>query len=184
MFKDNRGSGVSTFSVANFLSHSPENFRRGIPYFSSKVGYRKSLEKKGGEHQHFPSKNFCLGLPKNSVGESFTVALNSCSEKAYGQEEEGSIKIFLRKFLSHSAEIFRRAIFYCCANFGYRKSFDNKGGVSRLSVEIFLSHSAETLGRGNPYCYSNFGYRNCRDKKGGIKIFRRNLFVSQCRKFT
>ena len=58
MFKDNRGSGVSTFSVANFLSHSPENFRRGIPYFSSKVGYRKSLEKKGGGTPTFSVEKF------------------------------------------------------------------------------------------------------------------------------
>ena len=90
--------GVSRFSVENFLSHSAENFRSGIFYCCIKFGYRKSLEKRGGEYQHFPSKNFCLRVPKNSLGESFTVALNSCSEKVYGQEEEGSIKIFRRKF--------------------------------------------------------------------------------------
>ena len=40
----------------------------------------------GGEYQDFPSKFFCLTVPKISVGESFTVALISGSEKVYGQE--------------------------------------------------------------------------------------------------
>ena len=33
-------------------------------------------------------------------------------------------------------------------NFGYRKSLDKRGGVSRFSVGNFLSHSAETFRRG------------------------------------
>ena len=73
------GGGESRFSVENFLSHSAENFRRRILYCCTKFGYRKSLEKRGGEVQHFLSKIFCLTLPKDSVGESFTVALVSGS---------------------------------------------------------------------------------------------------------
>ena len=93
----------------------------------------------------FSIKSFCLTVAKVSIGEHFTVALSSCSEKVWIREG---------------------------------------GVVSRFSVEISLSHSAETLGRGIPHCYSNFGFRNCRDMKGGIKIFRRDFFVSQCRKFS
>ena len=37
----------------------------------------------GEEHQHLPSKNFCLREPKNSVGESCTVALISGIEKVW-----------------------------------------------------------------------------------------------------
>ena len=44
-------------------------------------GYQKSLEKSGGEYQDFPSKFFFISVPKNSIGESFTVALNSDCEK-------------------------------------------------------------------------------------------------------
>ena len=40
----------------------------------------------GGEYQDFLSKLFCLTVSKISVGESFTVALISGSEKVYGQE--------------------------------------------------------------------------------------------------
>ena len=44
-------------------------------------GYRKSLDKRGRGYQDIPSRIFCLTVPKISVGESFTVALNSGMEK-------------------------------------------------------------------------------------------------------
>ena len=36
-----------------------------------------------GEYQDFPSKNLCLTVTKNSVGESFTVALILGNEKVW-----------------------------------------------------------------------------------------------------
>ena len=48
----------------------------------------------GGEYQDFPSKIFCLTVPKISVGESFTVALISGSEKVYGQDGGGEYQDF------------------------------------------------------------------------------------------
>ena len=80
----------------------------------------------GGEYQDFPSKIFCLTVPKNFVGEPFSVSLISGIEKFYASE--GYVTIFDRMFLSHSAENFRRGILYCCINFGYRKSLDKRGG--------------------------------------------------------
>ena len=38
----------------------------------------------GGEYQDFPSKIFCLTVPKISVAESFTVALILRTEKVWG----------------------------------------------------------------------------------------------------
>ena len=58
----------------------------------------------------------------------------------------------------------------------------------RFSVEIVLSHSTETFRRGTRLsCVSeNFRWRKSFWKKGerSIKIFRRNFFVSQCRKIS
>ena len=88
--------GVSRFSVEIFLSHSAENFRRGILYCCNNFGYRESLDKEGGGYQDFPSKFFCLTVPEISVGQSFTVALNSGIEKVW-IGEGGSIKIFRGK---------------------------------------------------------------------------------------
>ena len=124
-----REGGVSRFSVENFLSHSAENFRRGILYYCNNFGYRKSLDKRGGgggEYQDFP-KIFCLTVPKISVGESFTVAIISGIEKVWIREG-GVSRFSVENFLSHSAENFRRGILYCCNNFGYRKSLDERGG--------------------------------------------------------
>ena len=42
------GKGVSRFSVENFLSHSPENFRRGILYCCINFVCRKSFDKRKG----------------------------------------------------------------------------------------------------------------------------------------
>ncbi len=73
---------MSRVSVENFLSHSDENFRRGILYCCMNFGYRKSLDKKG-EYQDFPSKIFCLTVPKYFEGESFTVAVISGTGKVW-----------------------------------------------------------------------------------------------------
>ena len=89
----------------------------------------------GGEYQDFLSKIFCLTVPKVFVEEFFTVAVISGTGNV--GIRGGSIKIFRRNLLSHSAEKYRRGFLYCCINFGYRKCLDNKGGVSRLSVENF-----------------------------------------------
>ena len=80
------GGGVSRFSVENFLSHSAENLRR------------ESVGEEGGEYQDFLSKIFCLTVPKIFVGESFTVALISGSEKVWigggGEYQDFLSKIF------------------------------------------------------------------------------------------
>ena len=95
---DKMGGGVSRFSVESFLSHSAENYLRGILYCCINFGYRKSLDKRGGEkYQDFPSKFFCLTVPKTFVGEVFTVVLISDSEKVYGQEGGGEYQDFPSK---------------------------------------------------------------------------------------
>ena len=82
-FMDKRGGGVSRFSVKNFLSHSAEKFRRGTLQCVTDFGYRKVLCFRG-LCQDFPSKVFCLTVPKNFVGELFSVSLISGTEKIYG----------------------------------------------------------------------------------------------------
>ena len=81
-------------------------------------------------------RNFCLTVPKFSIGESFTVALVSGGEKVFGQGGE-SIKIFHGKFLSLSAEHFRRGILCCCSNVAYRKCLDKKGEYQDFPSKIF-----------------------------------------------
>ena len=50
----------------------------------------------GGKYQDFPSKVFCLTVPKNFVGEPFNVSLISGVEKICASE--GYVTIFRRFF--------------------------------------------------------------------------------------
>ena len=101
--------------VEVFLPHSDEKFHRRTRQYFINFGYRKSLDERvgGAECQNFPSKISYLTVPEFFVGQTFRVSLNSGLEKIYASE--GFVTIFCRKFLSHSAEKFRKEPF--CAVF-------------------------------------------------------------------
>ena len=106
-----RGGRVSNCSIEKCLSHSAESFRRRILYCCINFGNRKCLDKKGWEFQGIPSKILCLTVPKKFVGDPFAVAIISGIEN-FGQDGgDGSIKIFQRFFLSHTAENLRQESF-------------------------------------------------------------------------
>ncbi len=176
------GGEVSRFSVNNFLSHSPdEKFRRRILYCCINFGYRKSLEQRGGgwEYQVFPSKIFCLTVPKISVGESFSVALIFGEERGGGGYQKFTSKCFCLTVPKMSVG---RVCFIVALISGTEKVW-RRGGVSKISVKNFLSHGAEKFRRGMLYCCINFWNRKCLEKGGGcIKNFRQKFFVSQCRR--
>ena len=88
-------------------------------------------------------------MPKLSVGESFTVALFSDSEKSLDRRGEIESRFSVELFMSQSARKIRRLSFTVALLLGYRKSLEKRWGgrVSRLSVEKFLTHSAETFRR-------------------------------------
>ena len=65
-----------------------------------------------GVYQGFPSKILCLTVPKVSLGESITVALNSGIEKVWIRA--GEYQVSVDSFLSHSAEKFRGGILHSC----------------------------------------------------------------------
>ena len=67
----------------------------------------------GGNYQDFPSKIFCLTVPKNFVGEHFRVSLISGNENFMFHRVISRFSVEI--FLSHSAEKFRSEPF--CAVF-------------------------------------------------------------------
>ena len=149
------------------MSHSAENFRRGI-LCCNIFGYRKSLDKRCGEYHDFPSNNFCLTVPKIFVGEPFSVALISGIEKVWigrGEYQDFPSKNFCLTVLKISLwESFTVALISVS-----KKVWIRRVGVSRYSVENFLSHSAEKFRRGILYCCSIFGYRESLDRTGRWK---------------
>ena len=58
------------------------------------------------EYQDFPSKTFCLTVPRNFVGKSFSVSLPSGAEEVWIREG-GLSRFSVKNYLSHSAEKFR-----------------------------------------------------------------------------
>ena len=63
--------------------------------FRKFVVAKKFEDKKAGEYQDFPSKIFCLTVPKKFVGEPFSVSIISGIEKFYASE--GYVTIFRSK---------------------------------------------------------------------------------------
>ncbi len=58
--------------------------------------------------------------------------------KKFVDKTGGVSRFSVEKFLSHTAEIFRRGIIYCCSVFGYRKSLDKKGGSDKIFRRKFF----------------------------------------------
>ena len=66
------------------------------------------------DSQNFPSKLFCLTVPRSFIGEPLSVSLFSGTEKLFASE--GYVASFRRTFLSHSTERFRRGTLLCCVS--------------------------------------------------------------------
>ncbi len=142
-----KGGGVSRFSVGTLLSHSTEKLHRGILlYFRKYLVSKKFKEERGREYQDFPSKIFCLAVPKNFVGESFSASIFSGVERFYASERWRGYpdfpSIFFCLTVPRNSVGGNRLVFL---NFGYRKilCFRKLCQDFRISVEFFLSHSAE-----------------------------------------
>ena len=73
IFKQKRGEGIE-----NFQAKEGEALRSGTLLCCVSENFRqpKSLWIRKGEYQDFPSKIFCLTVPKNIVGEPFCVSEN------------------------------------------------------------------------------------------------------------
>ena len=133
-FMDKKEGGVTIFSVDNFSSESAEKFRRRTHQSFINFGYRKGLnERVGGSVKIFRLK-FLVSLPKNFVGEPFSLSLNSSIERIYASEGYVTI-IRLIFFVSQCRKIsYSNPSVLCFRKFPVAKKFmDKRGG----SVKIF-----------------------------------------------
>ena len=95
-------------------------------------------DKRGVEYQDFPSKTFCLTVPRNFVMKPFSVSLLSGAEEVWIREGEAVSRFSVENFLSHSGEKIRKGTLSCFTNFGYRKCLWKRGGgVTKSTVEKF-----------------------------------------------
>ena len=104
------------------------------------VPVAKNFMDKEGEHQRFPSINFCLTVLKNTVGESFSISVSSGIEKVWIKKEGGESHNFPSKnFCLTVPKIFlvdplSVPLISATGKFACFK------WLCRLSVEILLSH--------------------------------------------
>ena len=100
------GKKASRFSVENILSHSSEKIRRGTLLCFRKILVSKNArDKRGGVYHNFPSKFFCLTVPKNFVGKSFSDSLISGIEKFWIRGGR-KYRIFPSKIFCHTVPKF------------------------------------------------------------------------------
>ena len=100
---------------------------------------KKFMDKSEGEVSRFPSKIFCLTLPKTFVGEPFSVSLISGIEKVYSSENY--VTIFLPEFFvsQHRNISQKNPSVLCFRKILVAKKFMDKseGEVSRFPSKIF-----------------------------------------------
>ena len=118
---------------------------RGEPFnIIDKLGFRKTLCIIAGFHD-FPSKNYSVTVPKNSVVEPIDFPANFYNGKILCIRE-GVSRFCFRSFLSHIAEQFCGQPFEVSGCLGYPKNFMHNRTVSRLAIN-FMSQRTERVRR-------------------------------------
>ena len=107
---DKRGGGSIKISFENFGLTVPKSFV-GEPLcavFQKTSGCQMFMAKRGGSIK-ISFENFGLTVPKSFVGEPLCAVFQKTSGcQMFMAKRGGEYQDFLRKFLSHSAEKFRR----------------------------------------------------------------------------
>ena len=97
-------------------------------------------------------------MPKISVGESFTVALNCGSEKVW--IGGGVSRFSAENFCTTVPKTSPRNPSVIQVTFGIENCWgEERGRVSGFSVEIVMSHNAETICRENLLCCVSENFR-------------------------
>ena len=116
--------GASRFFVENFLSHSAENFRRGILHRFITSNYQKNFMPMRGTSR-FSIENLLSHSTEKHRWRTFCVSVKVWYRKILwigrgrrGRRgrREGVSRFSVKIFLSHSAENFRIWTFLCCVS--------------------------------------------------------------------
>ena len=184
--------GISRFSIKkNCCLTVPKILRRGtLLCFRNFLVSKKLMDKRGEgrrEYHDFPSKNVCLTVSKNLVGETFSVSLISGIERFYASEIY--LTILCRNFFCLSAEKFRRGTFLICVsekNLVSKKIMDKRGGEGGGSITIFSRKFCLTIPKNlvrESYCFWEiFWFRNVLCMKRGVSRFSVQNFWSHSAK--
>ena len=143
---------------------------------------RKFMNKRGGGVSRFSVEFFCLAVPKNAVGEPFSLSLLSGIEKIWMRGWGlGECQDFPSKFSCLTVpKIFVGQPFRVSLISGIENFYASEGYVT-IFCRTFLSHSAEKCRRGTLQSFITFGYRKNLDERvgvGGVPRVSVEIFVS------
>ena len=149
--------------VSKILSHSAEKFRRETFLICASENFwsRKKIRIRRGGNITIFCQNFLSDIAEKLRRGTHQCVINFGFRKILGFRE--LCHVFVSKFLSHSAENFRRETFLICASekFWSRKKIRIRGGGGNITIfcQNFLTDSPEKLRRGTHQCVINFGFR-------------------------
>ena len=122
----------------------------------------------------FPSKFFCLTVPKNFMG------ISSMSQKKVGIENfyaySGLSRFSVEIFWSHSAEIFRGHSFNVSENSGRRKLFCILGGITFFRRKVLVTQCRKLSSKNPTVFEKEIGLKKFYGWKGGYHVSPSNYF--------
>ena len=176
-------SSITTFRSKFFVSEYRKISLGNTSGYQKISGIEKIYASVGGGYHVSSSKNFCLTVPKNFVGEHFGVSEKFGYRKILCIREGGVSSFFVESFLSHSIEKFRWGTLRCFRKFRVSQKFMHQKGISLNSVENFLFHSADKIRRRTFLCFERILVSKIfKQRRGKLHGFIEIFFISQDRK--
>ena len=165
---DKRGKGVSRLSIENFLSHSVENFRRGILYCCINFGYRKSLDRRGGNIKIIRPIFLSHSVEKFRRGILYCCINFRWRKNLWTRGGKRVSRFSIKDFLSHSAENLRREFFTVALLSGTEKVWIEGGGEYQDNPSNFFCLTVSKISVGEFFTVAlNSGSENFYGQEGG-----------------
>ena len=181
-FFESKEVEASRFCRKFFYLTGPKKLRQGTNLFQKSSGREKNFWLGGGGGYHdFPSKSFCLTVPKNFVGEHFGVSGHFGYRKILSIREGGCITFPVENFLSHSIKKSRWGTFRWVGKFRVSKNFMHQRGrgITFLRRKVFVTQYGKvSLGNTSVYREILGIEKFCASEREGVSHFSVENFLS------
>ena len=170
--------GITIFRRNFFVSQCWKILGATLQNFK-KIEVSKNFMHNRGYH-NFPSKKFCLTVPKNFVRESYCFWENFWFQKVLWMKKRVS-RFCFQRFWSHSAKNFRGHPLNVSEKLGFWKNLCLLGGIT-FSHRNFLVSQCRKLLWASLQCFRNFAVSKKFMHNRVYHSFLSKFFFSQCRK--
>ena len=146
-----RGGRECQQLLSNFFVSVPKNFAVDPLSLSLYSGMEKKICLRGLD-QGFPSKLFCLTVPKYFVEEPFFVAESFGYRKCFWIKAGSGITILCRSILSHCTKLFHRITLLCFRTVRVTENFMPTRKISRFPCRKFVVSQYRKTSYREPFC--------------------------------